>query len=204
VAQTLLMGAHAANKPAACIVATPWGAELNSARTLFASLCPTLCPGDHLIDPHLTVEILYGRLPDLASIIQTLVSLVGQRAPFRVPGVRLVREEPGWLSIDLELADELVDLRRSLAKRLREVGATPMSGWSRNWTPHLTVVSRSDADGNGDNWTEFNQLLSGYSFPVTSLSLSLPTDDPSVFREFGPYGFGRSSEQDVPVEGEAY
>ena len=186
---------EATGQPVAWIIAKPSGTELRLARRAFVAashLGGEFASGElgttvTLNVPHLTIELLYPPLPDIASLCGAIGQVASRHAPCRVPALGVAREDARSVAIELALTAELAALRSEIAGAIRQVGGHPHADPDGTWRPHLSVIGREDL---GDKWMERvhpESVLAGFRFAVGSLTLSLPADEPGQFREFGPY-----------------
>jgi hypothetical protein len=164
---------------------------MRGAARVFGTLCrghadPSMCNV-----PHLTIEILYPPLadPDLVELALSRVAALAK--PIDVPARGVVHEADDAISIELSRTPDLLDLRRRLSAELRLAGAITHAGSLEEWRPHLSVLGREHPDLK--LWSRIvpHPALEAFSFPVSSLVLSFPTDEAGVFREVGPFHLGR-------------
>ena len=178
-------------QPVAWVISKPRGKEMRQARRMFAAVSLAPAGALRLNVPHLTLEILYPPLPDLAKLMAAIAETARDGTPCRVPALGVVRELSGSVSVELALTPELVALRRALADALSRIGASLHSGSTETWRPHLSVVGKEELGNKVWAQAEPDSAVADYQFSVESLTLSLPTRVPGRFREFGAYRLGK-------------
>lgn len=171
----------------AWIIAKPGAVGMRRVRRLFTALAWPISGSPWVNNPHLTVEILFDPLPPIGKMREILSRLARSHQAFNVPAVGVVRQV-GWsLSIELEKTPELIDLRQTIIDELHHLGAITHPDGSECWRPHLSVIGRQALESPWVPPANPEAMIGDFSFPVSTLSLSLPTDNPKRFHEYGPY-----------------
>lgn len=172
---------------AAWIIAKPNAAGMRLARRLFTALAWPISGSPWVNSPHLTVEILFDTLPPIGKLREALSRIARMRQAFDVHAVGVVRQV-GWsLSIELEKTPELIALRQAITDELRHLGAKTHPDGVEHWRPHLSVIGRQALESPWVPPANPESMINDFSFPVSTLSLSLPTENPKRFHEYGPY-----------------